>query len=107
LSKNCQIFLAEKVDSLVYSINPNDSSILFDNFIIENPNLIALKIALTKNIENSVVNKTEAKITEERIRNAMFDYYKAKYPTPPYKFGERGTGNLINIPIDGIIELFK
>ena len=45
--------------------------------------------------------------TQRMIAKAMADYYKAKYPTPPYMFGERGTGNLINIPIDEIIKLFK
>ncbi|MEE9430348.1 MAG: hypothetical protein V3V16_04860 [Melioribacteraceae bacterium] len=97
----------EKIDSSIHPTNQFDSSKTFDSFIANNPNLIALKIALKRNIDNGVITKTEAEITEGRIKKAMFDYYKAKYPTPPYKFGELGTGNLINIPIDDVIELFK
>ncbi len=97
----------KKIDTLIDSSFQYDSSKTFDEFLLNNPNLITLKIALKRNIDNGVITKSESKITEERINKAMLDYYKAKYPTPPYKFGELGTGNLINIPIDDVIELFK
>jgi hypothetical protein len=99
--------LIEKLDSLAHYSNSVDSTKTMNEFILENPNLISLKIALNENIKNGVIKVSKKEITEKRIKKAMFDYYKAKYPTPPYKFGELGTGNLINIPIDSLVEFFK
>jgi len=97
----------EKLDSLAQYTSSVDSTKTMNEFILENPNLISLKIALNENIKNGVVKVSKKEITEKSIKKAMLDYYKAKYPTPPYKFGELGTGNLINIPIDSLIEFFK
>ena len=66
-----------------------------DSFVLANSNIAVLKLAGKEKIKSYVPKKS--KVIRKKI---MSDYFNSKYPTPPYKFGERGTGNLINIPID-------
>ena len=74
---------------------------------MENPNLAVLKLALKYNIKNNPIKKTEEEVAIQGLKKYMRDYYKIKYPTPLSKFGDPGSGSMISIPIDAIIELFK
>jgi hypothetical protein len=78
-----------------------------DSFLFANPNITVLKIDAKEKLKNYIEKNSDLEITKRKISKTMNDYYKAKYPTPPHKFGNKGTGNLINIPIDEIIKLFK
>jgi len=97
----------EQIDSLVYSHKHSDSSKWFERFVLENPSIISLKLALTQNIKNKIIKETEAEIAVEGLKKYTNDYYNLKYPTPLSKFGDPGRGSMINIPVDDVINLFK
>ncbi len=94
-------------DTLISEKNVNGSINKVDSFLLRNSSITVLKLASKEKLKNYVSKKSVLDTTKRRIEKAMSDYYKSKYPTPPYKFGERGTGNLINIPVEDVIELFK
>jgi len=80
---------------------------IIDSFVLKYPSLTSLSAAIREDIKTNMVQKTNNEIFNERVKKAMQDYYKMKYPTPIHKFGEQGGGTGILIPIDDIIELFK
>lgn len=95
------------INSIDVKLHKTDSLSKIDSFLVKNSNITVLKIASKEKLKNCKQTKSKNELAKEKITNMMSDYFKAKYPTPPYKFGEKGTGNLINIPIDGIKSLFK
>ena len=99
--------LKSYTDTLASEIKAKQTRSNTDSFLIQNPNITVLKLASKEKLKNYVSKKSFLDTTKRRIKKAMSDYYKSKYPTPPYKFGERGTGNLINIPVEDVINLFK
>lgn len=84
-----------------------DTLNVLDSLIMKYPSLISLRLAVSENIKNNAIQKTENQLVVEILKEKMQDYYKMKYPTPVHKFGENGRGVGISIPIDDIIELFK
>jgi len=82
-----------------------DSSTNYESFILKHPTLISLRISLNEQIKKNGIRKSEKDELIAHIEKSMEAYYKMKYPTPVYKFGEKGSGSGISIPIDDIIEL--
>jgi hypothetical protein len=89
------------------SMERKDSLISIDSFIVENPSLISLQIALKDHLNKNGFYRSKNAELILTIEKSMQDYYKMKYPTPVHKFGEQGSGAGITIPIDNIIELFE
>ena len=80
-----------------------DSLSQHDSILVKYPTFIALRIALKEQIEKNRIRKTENEELITKIEKSMQDYYKMKYPTPMYKFGEKGSGAGVRIPIDKIM----
>ena len=99
--------LKSYTDTLASEIKAKKTQSNTDSFLTQNSNITVLKLASKEKLKNYVSKKSVLDKTKRRIEKAMSDYYKSKYPTPLYKFGERGTGNLINIPVEDVINLFK
>ena len=106
-SKAVMLKKITSIDSTDLKLHQTGSLSKVDSFLIKNSNITVLKIASREKLKNHKQTKSKNELVREKITKVMSDYFKAKYPTPPYKFGETGTGNLINIPIDGIKNLFK
>jgi hypothetical protein len=73
-----------------------------DSLVITHSNLIMLKYAMQDKIKNSPIMKSDSVKTVEKIRKIMQDYYRSKYPTAVYKFGDNSPG----IPIEKILNIF-
>jgi len=74
-----------------------------DSMVINNPNILMLKYAVTDQLKNNPTEKSDSAETVETIRNVMQNYIKSKYPTPIHKFGDGSPG----IPIDKILDIFS
>lgn len=100
---------SEILDVIIDStlINESDSvkikSSWLDSLVVANPSLDVLKYAASKFLKNNPIVKTDSALVAEGIRSFMQDYYKSKYPTPVYKFGNTPQG----IAIEDIINVFK
>lgn len=80
----------------------NESQI-FDSLIVNNPSLMSLKYALSKQLKLDNITESDSAFIVRRLKESVIDYYRIKYPTPLSEFGEPNQG----IAIDKIIDLFS
>ena len=85
-----------------------DSASIIDSFIMNNPDIIALKTALLKKMKYTEFPESDSVRILNNFRKQVMAYYKFLYPTPLSKFKDfpKG-GGMFSIPIDDIINLFK
>ena len=97
-----------KLDTTKKVINIPDSASVIDSFLVNNPDIIALKTVLLKKIKYTEFPESDSLRIVNNFRKQILAYYKFLYPTPLSKFkGSPQGGGMLSIPIDDIINLFK